>query len=289
MRTIEIPDQAALERMLAEPGKHHLGSGLLLNVRKPGIGYWQGKYRAGGKERVLSIGKAPTVAADAAIAAWVSARDLMKQAPTMDGIVLRVVAESAPLEPAETLPRMFTRVTYSEHWDCGTEGHSHRSRETAQQCMDFAAKRAGADPTTAWASSGLKKMAERSSERLKVIQQLRAEGKSFRQIGQAINLSGGRVAQILAKAEWLEKLDREAKTRPPKPIFGPESSVRELEDLRSRTINLLFMNKVFTVGDLLLKSDAELKKWPDFGVVTRSEIAHALKQVGLSLKANNHG
>jgi hypothetical protein len=285
MRTIESPDPAALDRMLAEPGKHHLGSGLLLNVRKPGIGYWQGKYRAGGKERVLSIGKAPGIPADAAIAAWLSARDAMKQAPTMDGIVLRVVVENAPLEPAETLPRKFTRVTYSEHWDCGTEKHSHRSRETAQQCMEYAAKRASADPTAAWSSSSLRQIAERSAERLKVIRQLRSEGKSFQKIGQAINVSGGRVAQILAKAERLERLDQEAQARPPKPKFGPESSVRELEDLRSRTINLLFMNNVFTVGDLLLKSDAELKKWPDFGVVTRSEIAHALKAVGLSLRS----
>lgn len=57
------------------------------------------------------------------------------------------------------------------------------------------------------------------------------------------------------------------------------------EDFKSRrTFNVLFSEKIVTIGDLLRKKETDLLKYPNLGKISLSEIKEFLAQYNLSLK-----
>jgi hypothetical protein len=119
-------------------------------------------------------------------------------------------------------------------------------------------------------------------ERQRQVLQWRNEGKTWGAIGGQLNVTPSRASQIYAEA-WRKV----ARRRLPDEPLTLESPVT-IFDFSVRTGNCLKNEGIVTLNDLLMRSEAELLRMPNFGRRSMGEVNEALAQHGFKLRPHNH-
>jgi integrase len=90
-----------LQALLKKPGRSSDGGGLYFRVVRPGLGYWVYRYRAGGKDREMSLGPFPELSLAEARAKHVAARKAVV-VDKADPLADRRDAKAAAADRADT-------------------------------------------------------------------------------------------------------------------------------------------------------------------------------------------
>lgn len=149
-------------------------------------------------------------------------------------------------------PKLITELVPIQYWECGTYGHRHKREDVALACIAKHEQR-----TTS--NTGSKQW---TNEALAAVLSDHRAGAKKCDLAKRLGLSSQRVAEVLAKAERLERL---------KELMGP------FYLLSARTRGLLIAEDLVTVEavrDAL--ADGRLDAVPNIGEVTKSEVRHWL-------------
>ena len=134
----------------------------------------------------------------------------------------------------------------------------------------------------------LAEIKERAKQRREKAFDLRAQGLTYKQIGTELDCSNVRAGQIVAQQKRLILKKGEAEVTEEllnqrRLDFLKRHSV-EILDISIRANNCLRNAEILTIGELIGRSEKELRKSQHFGPKSLVEIKHELLGIGLMLR-----
>ncbi len=128
-----------------------------------------------------------------------------------------------------------------------------------------------------------------NKQRYEQAAQLRAEKKTFRQIGEALGVGPSRARQMVLRAERIRKVEEsriDLISAIPVDASGAIDLSTPIEslELTQRTANCLKAEEIFTFNDLIKWRSIDLLKTTNLGKKGIVEIESVLLALGLSLK-----